>query len=142
MTTEAKSGNLRLMRLTSPTLDINIPYRSMTLQMWTLVCATDKKPGIIVLLQYLLNSKKAEKIVSKLTAVGLYRNSFGLLLAKLDLAFQSEDIEDAYNIYSKFSYLTYQSDGLKMNDFIIQFDNLNHLMKNQGMKLKFLRSDS
>ena len=115
MTTEAKSGNLRLMRLTSRTLDIDIPYRSTTLQMWTLVCAIDKKPGIIVLLQYLLNSKKAEKIVSKLTAVGLCRgNSFGLLSVKLDLAFKSEDIEDAYNIYSKFSYLTYQSDGFKM----------------------------
>ena len=74
--------------------------------MWTLVCGEDKKEeGTIVLLQS-NNNKKVEKAVSNLTSVELYtENGLNLLLEKLDAAFQSEDVEDAYNIFLKFSYL-------------------------------------
>ena len=81
------------------------------------------------------NNKKAEKTVSNLTATELYNdNGLNLLLTKLDSAFQSEDIEDAYNTYLKFSYMKRQSDT-SMNDYVIEFENLYHLMENQNMKL-------
>ena len=90
-------------RLAPPMLDSSIPYRSWKnkLQMWTLVCGVDKKEqGIIVLLQSLSNNKKAEKAVSNLTSVELYtENGLNLLLEKIDTAFQSEDVEGAYNIF-------------------------------------------
>ena len=125
-------------KLAPPMLDSDIPYRSRKnkLQMWTLVCGIDKKEqGIIVLLQSLCNNKKAEKAVANFTAVELHtENALDLLLEKLDAAFQSEVTEDAYNIYLKFSYLKRQSD-VSMNHYIIEFENLNHLMENQGMKL-------
>ena len=82
-----------------------------------------------------INNKKAEKAVSNLTSVELYtENGFNLLLEKLHAAFQSEDVEDAYNIFLKFSYLKRHCD-ISMNDYIIEFENLNHLMENQNMKL-------
>ena len=93
-----------------------------------------RKKRIIVLLQSLSNNKKAEKDVSNLTSVELYtENGLNLLLEKLDAAFQSEDVEDAY-IFLKFSYLKRHCD-ISMNDYIIEFKNLNHLMENQNMKL-------
>ena len=113
-------------------LDNSIPYRSSKnkLQMWTMLFGVDKKEqGIIVLLQSLSNNKKVEKTVSNLTSVELYvENGVSLLLEKLDAAFQSEDVEDAY-IFLKFSYLKRHCD-ISMND-IIEFENLNHLMENQ-----------
>ena len=113
-------------------LDNSIPYRSWKnkLQMWTMLFGVDKKEqGIIVLLQSLSNNKKVEKTVSNLTSVELYvENGVSLLLEKLDAAFQSEDVEDAY-IFLKFSYLKRHCD-ISMND-IIEFENLNHLMENQ-----------
>ena len=88
-----------------------------------------KEQGIIVLLQSLSNNKKVEKTVSNLTSVELYvENGVSLLLEKLDAAFQSEDVEDAY-IFLKFSYLKRHCD-ISMND-ITEFENLNHLMENQ-----------
>ena len=113
-------------------LDNSIPYRSWKnkLQMWTMLFGVDKKEqGIIVLLQSLSNNKKVEKTVSNLTSVELYvENGVSLLLEKLDAAFQSEDVEDAY-IFLKFSYLKRHCD-ISMND-IIEFENLNHVRENQ-----------
>ena len=138
MATEARSNNMRSRRLAPPVLDNNIPYRSWKnkLQMWTLVCGVEKKEqGIIVLLQSLCNNKKAEKTVSNLTATELHNdNGLNLLLTKLDSAFQSEDIGDAYNTYLKFSYMKCQSDT-SMNDYVIEFKNLHLLLQNQNMKL-------
>ena len=138
MATEAGSNNMESRRLAPPVLDNNIPYRSWKnkLQMWTLVCGVEKKEqGIIVLLQSLCNNKKAEKTVSNLTATELRNdNGLNLLLTKLDRAFQSEDIDDAYNTYLKFSYMKSQSDT-SMNNYVIEFENLYHSMENQNMKL-------
>ena len=99
-----------------------------------MVCGVDKKEqGIIVLLQSLSKNKKTEKAVSNLTSVDLYtENGLNLSLEKLDAAFQSEDVEDAY-IFLKFSYLKRHCD-ISMKDYIIEFENLNHLMENQNMK--------
>ena len=86
------------------------------------------------------NNKKAEKTVSNLTATELHNdNGLNLLLTKLDSAFQSEDVEDAYNTYLKFSYMKRQIDT-SMNDYVIEFENLYHLMQNQNMNylIKFL----
>ena len=94
---------MRSWKLAPPVLDSSIPYRSWKnkLQMWALVCGLDKKEQrIIVLLKSLSNNKKAEKAVSNLTSVELYtENGLNLLLEKLDTAFQSEDVESAYNIF-------------------------------------------
>ena len=80
-----------------------------------------------------LTIKKPEKAVSNLTSVELYtENGLNLSLEKLDAAFQSEDVEDAH-IFLKFSYLKRHCD-ISMKDYIIEFENSNHLMENQNMK--------
>ena len=46
----------------------------------------------------------------------------------------SQDVEDAYSIFLKYSYLKRHC-NISMNDYIIKFENLNHAMENQKMKL-------
>ena len=104
--------------------------------MQKLACNVDvKEQGIIALLQSLNGNEKAEKAVSNLTAQMLYNNNgLDILLEKLDAIFQSEEIEDAYHTYSKFSSCKRQP-NMSMNDFIIEFENLNHKMNSHNMKL-------
>ena len=69
---------------------------------------------IIVLLQSLLENKKAEKTVSALTTVEHHTdNGMKLLIEKLDNTFQSEVIEDAYSMYQKFNKLNKQTNMSK-----------------------------
>ena len=83
----------------------------------------------------LYGNKKAEKAVSNLTAEMLYSDSgLNILLEKLDTIFQSEEIEDADHTYSKFSSCKRQP-NMSMNDFIIEFENLNYKMDSHNMKL-------
>ena len=91
--------------------------------MWKLVCNVDvKKLRIIVLLR----SLNAEKTVSNLIAALLYSNNgLNILLEKLHAIFQSEEIEDTYRTYSEFSNCK-QQPSMSMNDFTIQFENLNY----------------
>ena len=49
-------------------------------------------------------------------------NGLNILLEKLDAIFQSEEIKDAYHIYSKCSGWNRQA-NISMNDFIIEFEN-------------------
>ena len=109
VTTEARSNS-------------SMGSRRLAPLMWTLVCDVDQKEqGIIVLLQSLSNNKKAEKALSNLISVESYtENGLNLSLEKLDAAFQSEDVEDAYNIFLKFSYLKRHCD-ISMNDYITEF---------------------
>ena len=92
--------------------------------MQKLACNVDvKEQGIIALLQSLNGNEKAEKAVSNLTAQMLYNNNgLDILLEKLDAIFQSEEIEDAYHTYSKFSSCKRQL-NMSMNDFITEFEN-------------------
>ena len=58
-----------------------------------------------------------------LTAEMLHSNNgLNILLEKLDAIFQSEEIKDAYHIYSKCSGWNRQA-NISMNDFIIEFEN-------------------
>ena len=106
------------------------------LLMWKLVCDVDvKEQRIIVFLQSLNGNKKAEKAVSNLTAEMLYNNNgLNVLLENLDAIFQSEEIEDAYHTYSKFSS-SKQQPNMSMNDFIVEFEILNYKMDSHNMKL-------
>ena len=64
-----------------------------------------QKKGIIVLLQLLSNNKKAEKAVSKINKCWtLYWKWFKFIIRKLNAAFQSEDVENAY-IFLRLCYL-------------------------------------
>ena len=92
--------------------------------MQKLACNVDvKEQGIIALLQLLNGNEKAEKAVSNLTAQMLYNNNgLDILLEKLDAIFQSEEIEDAYHTYSRFSSCKRQP-NMSMNDFITEFEN-------------------
>ena len=65
----------------------------------------------------------------------LYNNNgLNILLENLDAIFQSEEIKDAYHTYSKFSSSKRQP-NMSMNDFIVQFENLNYKMDSHNMKL-------
>ena len=139
MSTEGgNSVNMGSKRLAPPRLSDDVPYKTWKnkLEMWKLVCGIDKKEqGIIVLLQSLNGCKKAEKAVSNLTAELLYvDDGLNVILEKLNAVFQSEEIEDAYFTYSKFSNFKRQQ-NTTMNDYIVEFENLHYKMDSHGMKL-------
>ena len=73
--------------------------------------------------------------MSDLTAAELNtRDGLDLLLSKLDLVFQSETINEAYNIYTKFITFT-RSDKMDMNEYILEYEHLNLKMAEHKMKL-------
>ena len=70
-------------------------------------------------MQSLNGNKKSETVVSNLTVDMLYNiNGLNIVLEKLVAIFQSEEIEDAYNTYSKFTSHK-QQPNMSMNDIII-----------------------
>ena len=75
---------------------------------------------------FISENKKSEKAVSALTAVGLLsKNGMNLSLKKLDHAFQSEVMEDAYST-QKFTKFDKQEIYMSMNDYMLEFGNLNY----------------
>ena len=139
MSTEGgNSINIGTRRIAPPRLTEDLGYRSWKnkVLMWKLVCGIDKKEqGIIILLQSLTGNKKAEKAVANLTAENLFNdNGLNIVLEKLDAVFQSEEIEDSYFTYSKFSNFKRQQ-NMTIQDYIIEFENLNFKMDNHDMKL-------
>ena len=109
--------------------DVNYKVWKNKLDMWKIVCSIPpKEQGIIVLLQSIVDNKKAEKAVSTLTAHDLNRETgLNVLTEKLDNAFKDEIIEDTYSIYLKFTNLKKQP-NMSMNDYILEFENLSHEM--------------
>ena len=76
-----------------------------------------------------------EKAVSKLTAHDLNRETvIDVLIEKLDSAFKDEIVEDTYRIYLKFTNLKKQP-SMSMNDYSLEFENLNHEMSIHNMAL-------
>lgn len=70
-------------------------------------------------MQSLNGNKKSETVVSNLTVDMLYNiNGLNIVLEKLVAIFQSEEIEDAYNTYSKFTGYK-QQPNMSMNITII-----------------------
>ena len=116
--------------------DVNYKIWKNKLDMWKLVCSIPpKEQGIIVLLQSIVDNKKAEKAVSTLTAHDLNRETgLNILIEKLDNAFKDEIIEDTYSIYLKFTNLKKQP-NMSMNDYILEFENLSHEMTIHNMAL-------
>ena len=104
-----------------------------------IVCSIPPKgQGIIVLLQRIADNKKAEKAVSSLTVHDLNRETeLDVLIEKLDNAFNTssdEIVEDIYSIYLKFTNLKKQL-SMSMNEYILEFENLNHEMSIHNMAL-------
>ena len=104
-----------------------------------IVCSISPKgQGIIVLLQRIADNKKAEKAVSSLTVHDLNRETeLDVLIEKLDNAFNTssdEIVEDIYSIYLKFTNLKKQL-SMSMNEYILEFENLNHEMSIHNMAL-------
>ena len=102
-----------------------------------IVCSIPpKERGVIVLLQGIADNKKAEKTVSTLTVRDLNRETeLDLLIEKLDNAFNTsndEIVEDTYSIYLKFTNLKKQL-SMSMNEYILEFENLNHEMSMHNM---------
>ena len=116
--------------------DVNYKVWKNKLDMWKIVCSIPpKEQGIIVLLQSIINNKKAEKAVSTLTAHDLNRETGpNVLTEKLDNAFKDEIIEDTYSIYLKLTNLKKQP-NMSMNDYILEFENLSHQMTIHNMAL-------
>ena len=104
--------------------------------MWKIVCSIPPKlQGIILLLQSIVENKKAEKAVSTLTVHDLDRKAgLDVLIEKLDNAFKDEIVEDTYSIYLKFADLKKQP-SMSMNGYIVEFENLNHEMNIHNMVL-------
>ena len=110
--------------------------RQNKIEMWELVTDVPlNKHGIIVLLDSLEGNAKAEKAVIDLSASQL-NNDGGLnvLFAKLDLVYQEEAVDEAYNVYSKFINFS-KSDEMNMTDYILEFEHLYNKMIEHEMKL-------
>ena len=123
-------------KLAPPIYSKNVNYKvwKNKLDMWKIVCVIPRKEqGIIVLLQSIGNNKKAKKAVSTLT-VQNKETGLNVLIEKLDNAFKNEIVEDTYSIYLKFTDLKKQP-SMSMNDYIIEFENLNHEMNIHNMAL-------
>ena len=123
-------------KLAPPIYSKNVNYKvwKNKLDMWKIVCVIPRKEqGIIVLLQSIGDNKKAKKAVSTLT-VQNKETGLNVLIEKLDNAFKNEIVEDTYSIYLKFTDLKKQP-SMSMNDYIIEFENLNHEMNIHNMAL-------
>ena len=94
-----------------------------------------EQQAIIVLLEPLTGNAKAEKAVSELTATDVNNeNGLKLLIEKLDEVFESDKIDEAYLVHSRFINF-HKSDEMSMTDCIIEFKNLYHKMTNHEMPL-------
>ena len=104
--------------------------------MWKIVCSIpSKEQGIIVLLKSIADNKKGGKTVSTLTVNDLDREAgLDILIEKLDNAFKDEIAEDTYSVHLKFTNLKKQP-SMSMNDYILEFENLNHDMSIHSMGL-------
>ena len=104
--------------------------------MWKIVTTVPKKEqAIVILLDSLEGNAKAEKAVSELTATDLNNDDgIDILFQKLDRVFESERIDEAYNVYSNF--IRFQKlDEMSMNDYIIEYEHLYYKMTQYDMKL-------
>ena len=105
------------------------------LEMWQLVTSVPKnQQAIIVRLEALENNFKAEKAVDQIIAAELNTDTGMNILSKLDKVFQSETIDEAYNIYSCFINFN-RHDDTDMNDYIIEYEHLYKRMEDFDMKL-------
>ena len=73
-----------------------------------MLCKTWKnkieQQAVIVLLELLEGNAKAEKAVSELTAIDMNNeNGMKFLIKKIDKVFESEKIDEAYLVYSRFT---------------------------------------
>ena len=116
--------------------DANYKVWKNKLDMWKIVCSIpQKEQGIIVLLQSIVDNKKAEKAASTLTADDLKRETrLDILIEELDNVFKDEIVEDTYGIYLKFSDPK-KHPSMSMNDHILEFENLSHEMSIHKMAL-------
>ena len=106
------------------------------IDMWKIVLAIPKEQqAVIVLLELLEGNAKAEKAVSELTAIDINNeNGMKFLIKKIDKVFESEKIDEAYLVYSRFTNF-HKSDGISVTDYIIEFEHLYHKMTNHEMSL-------
>ena len=132
-------ANMASKKKTTPpkfTEDMSYTAWKNKIEMWKIVTSIEKKEqGIVVLLDALEGNKKAEKAVADLKATDLH-NDDGLqtLIAKLDIVFKSEKVDEAYEAYSKF--ISFQkSDNVSMNDYIVEYEHLYIKMSEHDMKL-------
>ena len=73
--------------------------------------------------------------MSELTASDVNNeNGLKLLIEKLDKVFESDKIDEAYLVYSRFINF-HKSDEMPMSDYIIEFEYLYHEMTNHEMPL-------
>ena len=106
------------------------------IDMWKVATVIPKEQqAIIVLLESLEGNAKAKKAVSELRATHVnYENGMNLLMEKLDILFESDKIEEACPVYSRFINL-HKSDEISMTDYIIEFQHFYHKMTNHEMPL-------
>ena len=104
--------------------------------MWKIITTIPKEQqATIVLLQSLEGNAKAERAVSELTATDVNNeNGVTLLIKQLDKVFESDKIDEAYLVYSRFINF-HKSDEMSMTDYIIEFEHLYHKMTNHEMLL-------
>ena len=86
---------------------------------WKIVIAIPKeKQAIIVLLESLEGNAKAEKAVSELTAIDVdNENVMKLLIEKLEKVFESDKIDKACLVYSRFINF-HKLDEMSITDYI------------------------
>ena len=113
-------------------------YKTWTnkIDMWKVATVIPKEQqATIVLLESLEGNAKAEKAVSELTATDVnYENGMNLLIEKFDKLFESDKINEACPVYSRFITF-HKSDEISMTDYIAEFQHLYHKMINHEMPL-------
>ena len=91
---------------TPPRFRNDVPYKvwKNKFSMWTCGINCLWEQAIIVLLESLDGSHKAERAVADLTADELNKDDeLKILLEKLDVSFQADKIDDAYRTYVDFN---------------------------------------
>ena len=126
-------------RKTIPTqFNKSMPYEvwKNKIKMWQLVTSVPKnEETIIVRLESLDNNIKAEKAIDQLAATILNTgDGMVTLLNKLDSVFQSEGIDEAYNVHSLLINFT-RAENVNINEYILEYKHLYKKLEDFGMKL-------
>ena len=125
-------------KTTPPQFKESMPYKvwKNKIQMWRLVTSIPKKEqAIIVRLESLDNNVKAEKAIDQLTTTELNADDgMETLLNKLDSVFQSEAVDEAYNVYSMFINFSH-AENVDIHEYILGYEHLYKKMEDFGIKL-------
>ncbi|XP_078490921.1 uncharacterized protein LOC144747058 [Ciona intestinalis] len=105
------------------------------ISMWQLVSDVKKSEQAIIVNLYALEGHvKAQRAISSLSTEELHCDGgLDILLNKLDEAFKTEKVDEAYSAYVRFN--TFSRSSLSINNYILEFEHLYSKICSHGMEL-------